>query len=66
MFVRDPERPITPPPVEEEEDLSKVGLELIPILTSITTSPFRVSGLVYRVICRTYREQTSIIVGSNT
>ena len=40
--------------------------ELIPILTSITTSPYQGSGPVYRVIYRTYRAQTSIIVGSDT
>ena len=34
---------------------TQVGLELISILTSITTSPYKGSGLVYRVICRRCR-----------
>ena len=32
-------------------------IELIAILTSITASPCKGSGLVYRVTCRTYRAQ---------
>ena len=33
----------------------RARIELIPILTSITTTQYEGSGLVYRVICRTYR-----------
>ena len=57
---------------EQEEKLAssaselQVGLELTPTLTSITTSPYKGSGLVYRVMCRPYQAQTSIIVGSDT
>ena len=50
------------------ESGEQVGLERIAILnfTSITTNPYKGSGLVYRVICGTYRAQTSTTVGSDT
>ena len=44
----------------------RIGLELIPILTSIAISLYRGLGPVYRVIYTTYRAQTSTIVGNDT
>lgn len=46
--------------------LVRMGLEPIPTHASVANSLYKGSGLVYRVICRTYRAQTSIIVCRDT